>query len=160
VDVSVAARQERAMYVNVAGLTESQVNWVVLALFGVLGIGFVAACGRRPGSAQERAVEYSMAVVLTVLVSALAWTYFFVMLLLPVTTAIWLLRTREGLRPATPWVLRAALWGLAAATVLLWPAARPTQYVRAVGSLCWAALALFVGLALARIDLRRARGSG
>jgi hypothetical protein len=155
-DASVAARRDEPLYVNIADLTHPQVNWIVLAVFAALALAFVAACGRRPPATQgERAVEYSLAIVLLLLASALSWTYFFVTLLLPVIVGLCLLAERDRLRPASAWALRIALWTLVAATLLLWPAARFTQYVRAAGSLCWATLALFVGLALARWDLRR-----
>ncbi|UCC67730.1 MAG: DUF2029 domain-containing protein [Armatimonadota bacterium] len=156
VDAGVAAREERPLHVNVAELAESQVNWIVLGFFAALGLAFVAACGwRRPVTPTERAAEYSMATLLLLLVSALSWTYFFVILLLPVIVGLWLLADRDRLRPASAWAIRVGLWALVMATLLLWPAARPTQYVRAVGSLCWATLALFAGLVLARWDLRR-----
>ena len=141
---------------NFADLTESQTNWIVLAAFAALGLAFIAASGwRRPSTPTERAIEYSMAVALMLLASALSWTYFFVMLLLPITVALKLFADPARLRPASIWVLRVSLWVLVLAIVLLWPAARPTQYVRAAGSLCWATLLLFAGLALARRDLRR-----
>ena len=155
-DAGVAARQDRPLFVNFADLTESQTNWILLAAFAALGLAFIAASGwRRPSTPTERAVEYSMAVALMLLASALSWTYFFVMLLLPITVALKLFADPARLRPASIWVLRVSLWVLMLAIVLLWPAARPTQYVRAVGSLCWATVLLFAGLALARRDLRR-----
>jgi len=47
------------------------------------------------------------------------------------------------------WALRAALWGLAAATVLL-----VSHFGRALGNLCWASVLFFLALARARWDLR------
>ncbi len=155
-DAGVAARQDRPLFVNLADLTESQTNWILLAAFAALGIAFIAASGwRGPSSPTESAVEYSMAVALMLLASALSWTYFFVMLLLPITISLKLLADPARLRPVSVWVLRLSLWALVLAILLLYPAARPTQYVRAAGSLCWATLLLFAGLALARRDLRQ-----
>lgn len=160
VDASVAVRNDRPLYVNVANLSEPQVNLVVLAVFGALGIGFVAASGwRPPRSREEKAVEYSLAILLVILASALSWTYFFVMLLLPLVTAVRLLRTPRRIGAGAAWALRAALALLVMAVVLLSPSARFTQYVRAAGSLCWATVALFTGLAFARRDLRRAEAA-
>ncbi len=159
-NAGVAARGGRPLYVNIADLTHRQVNCIVLAVFAALALAFIAACGRRPAATQgERAVEYSLAIVLLLLASALSWTYFFVTLLLPVMVGGCLLSDRERLRPASVWALRIALWALVAATLLLWPAAPFTQNVRAAGSLCWATLALFFALALARWDLRRSAGT-
>jgi len=156
VDAGVAAREDRPLYVNVAHLTHSQVNLIVLALFALLALAFLAACGWRPPTCpRQRAAEYSLALLLVLLVSALSWTYFFVTLLLPITVALRLLAEPNGIRRLSLWTLRLSLWLLVLAVLLLWPAARPTQFVRAAGSLCWATLALFAGMALARRDLRR-----
>jgi len=152
----VAAREDRPLYVNVAHLTHSQVNLIVLALFALLALAFLAACGWRPPTCpRQRAAEYSLTLLLVLLVSALSWTYFFVTLLLPITVALRLLAEPNGIRRLSLWTLRLSLWLLVLAVLLLWPAARPTQFVRAAGSLCWATLALFAGMALARRDLRR-----
>jgi len=157
VDAGVAARRGEPLYVNFADLPERHVNLLVLGAFAALGAAFVGACGlRRPPDPGAQLLEHSLAVVLVLLTSALAWTYFFVMLLLPITTALWLLGSPARTRAPARRTLRAALVMLVAAIVLLYPAARPTQLVRAAGSLCWATLALFAGLALARRDLRHA----
>jgi hypothetical protein len=153
VDAYVAARQRAApVFVNVASLSEAEVNWLVLAAFGALGASFLAACGwRRPREPRRQAVEYSLAIIVVLLVSALAWTYFFVMLLLPVAAALELLRRGEGLSAASRWGLRLGVAAVVASVPLL-----ANWYARALGSVCWAALALYVGLALACRDLRRA----
>ena len=150
VDAQVAARESAPIYVNVADLSSRETNLVVLGLFAILGLGFMAACGlRRPRSQVELAGEYALATVLLLLVSALSWTYFFVMLLLPVVVALRLLEGGKALTRLSVWALRAALWGLVAATVLL-----GNHYARALGNLCWASLLLFLALGFARRDLR------
>lgn len=151
VDAGVQARRRPApLLVNVAGLSEDRVNHAVLALFALLGGSFLVACGwSGPRSSLEQAVEYSMATILLLLVSALAWTYFFVMLLLPVTTALALLRASAVGRSTRAWLL-AGLWGLGVATLLL-----VSAHARALGCLFWAALIAYVGLARARWELRR-----
>ena len=152
VNVYVLARDpRRTMYVNVADLSKQQINWVILAAFAALGVSFVAACGwRRPRDTLQAATEYSLAIMLVLLVSALSWTYFFVMLLLPVITATALLATHDRIRPATAWAVRASLWALGAAIVLV-----VSAYARALGNMCWATLTLYAALALACRDLRR-----
>ena len=144
------ARESAPIYVNVADLSSREVNLVVLGLFATLGLGFMAACGlRRPRSQVELAGEYALATVLMLLVSALSWTYFFVMLLLPVVVALRLLEGGKPLTRLSVWALRVALWGLVAATVLL-----GSHYGRALGNLCVASLLFFFALAKARRDLR------
>jgi len=150
VDAQVMARESAPIYVNVADLSSRQVNLVVLGLLAALGLGFMAACGlRRPRSQVELAGEYALATVLLLLVSALSWTYFFVMLLLPVVVARRLLEGGKPLTRLSLWALRVALWGLVAATVLL-----GSHYGRALGNLCGASLLFFFALAMARRDLR------
>jgi len=153
VDAQVMARQLPPIYVNLADLSESQVNSVVLGIFAILCATFAVSCGlRRPDRPEHRAVEYSLATILLLMASALSWTYFFVMLLLPVTAALQLLRSKEKLAASSGWALRAALWGLALATVLL-----VNHHARALGNLFWAAVLFFVALAMACRDLRRDR---
>jgi len=152
VDAQVMARGGEPIYVSVANLPPGRVNAIVVALFAALALSFVAACGIRHPSDRGRPVEYGLATVLLLLVSALSWTYFFVMLLLPVTVALRLLERPKPLRPVSVWALRAALWGLVAATVLL-----VSHHARAAGNLFWAAMLMFVALALACRDLRRHR---
>lgn len=148
-----ARRPQATMYVNVADLSARQVNWIVLALFALLAASFVAACGwRRPAAGLHRAAEYSLAIILVLLVSALSWTYFFVMLLLPAAAAVQLLHRPGLLADASRWSLRSGLWALVGAIVLL-----VNARARALGSLCWATLILYAGLALACRDLRRAQ---
>ncbi len=147
-----ARRPRRDMYVNFADLTAGQANQVVLALFAALGLSFVAACGwRRPARFCQQAAEYSMVVIVLLLVSALSWTYFFVMLLLPLASAVSLLGLGDRLRSRSRWALRAALWlwGLATALVAI-------PYARALGNLMWASLIVYAALALACWDLRHA----
>jgi len=149
VDAQVMAREAPSIYVNVADLNPQQANFVVLALFAGLCVGFIAACGlRRPRSQLELAAEYAIATVLLLLVSALSWTYFFVMLLLPVVVALRLLEGGKPLTRLSVWALRVGLWVLILATVLL-----VSHYARALGSLCIASLLFFVALGKARRDL-------
>jgi len=156
VDAQVMARRSAPIYVNIAELSPAEVNRLVLALSAVLGLAFLAACGlpgqgvKRPQQPDERAVEYSLAILLLLLLSAITWTYFFVMLLLPVMVALRLLEARAKLRPSSVWGLRVAVWALVLAIVLL-----ANHHVRALGSLFWVALLFFAALALARRDLRR-----
>jgi len=153
VDAQVMARRAAPIYVNLADLSPTQVNLIVLGVLGALGIAFLAACGwRRPRDAEEQVLEYSLASLLLLLSSAIAWTYFFVLLLLPVMAALRLLGRRERLRASSVWMLRAAMWALVAAILLL-----ANHYARALGSLFWATLVLFSALALARRDLRRSQ---
>ena len=152
VDAYVAARERGTpMYVNFVDLRESQVNAVVLGLFAALAAAFVAACGwRRPRSPEAQAVEYSLVLTMLLMVSAISWTYFFVVLLLPITVALRLLKVPGRLGGFSSTALRVSLWGLVLATVLL-----ANHYARAMGSLFWATVVMFAALAIAGRDLRR-----
>jgi len=156
VDAHVMARRPSGpLYVNVAKLSEPQVNAIILGLFAGLAVSFLAACGwEQPAEPLPRAAEHSLAVILLLVVSALSWTYFFVMLLLPALTALELLRERRRLRAFSIWMLRAGLWSLPVATLLLVNAS-----ARALGALCWATLLLYSGLAMACWDIRKAPSS-
>lgn len=149
VNAQVQAREGPPIYVNIAELTGGQANAVIVGCFVVLIGAFVMVCGRRrPRDARSLAAEYALATVLLVLGSALAWTYFFAMLLLPVAAALRLLRDGDRLRPGTRGLLLAALCGLLVATLLL-----PNHLARALGAVCWSALLLFAALAAARRGL-------
>jgi len=153
-DASVAARHSDAIYVNVAALTESQVNRVLLVAMALLAVVFMAACGwRRPKDPRQQAVEFGMSAILLMLISAIAWTYFFVMLLLPIAVAVRLVGARYivPLRTSTRRMLIWALWAQGLAVVSLGSA-----HARAMGSLCWAAVLLYAALALACREMRRA----
>lgn len=153
-DANVIARHGRAIYVNVADLTESQVNAVLLVAMGLLAAGFVIACGwRRPQNQAQYAIELAMSVIVLTLISAIAWTYFFVTMLLPFAVALHLVGLHDPtpLRPTTRRLLRWALWAQALVAVSL-----VSADTRAMGSVCWGTLLIYVALALAAWDLRRA----
>ncbi|MGD0113900.1 MAG: glycosyltransferase family 87 protein [Armatimonadota bacterium] len=149
----VARDPTQVLYVNFVDMTPEAVNRVILVLFALLAGSFMAACGlRRPGDALQQATEYSLAVILVLLVSALSWTYFFVMMLLPIATAMALL-ARGSLRPRTAWMLKAGLVASALAAPLLMSA-----YARALGHVFWATMVLYVGMAVACWEGRETEG--
>ncbi len=153
VDAQVMARERPPIYVNIADLDPRKAVLVAGVLAVALCAGFVASVGsRRPRDPLRLAAEYAVATTLLLLLSPLSWTYFFVMLLLPVTLGVRLLSEKERLGPRSVLALRVALWGLVLATILL-----VSQYARALGNLLWAALLLCAALALVCLDLRRAR---
>ena len=156
VDAQVAARKARPIYVNLASLSESQASRVVLGVFAVLVAAFLAACGwRTPRDQRQWATEYSLVTALLLLTSALSWTYFFVMLLLPAMQALRLVGQPTAIRPVSARALRGALWGLVIAALLL-----GNHYARALGSVFWATMLMFAALAMARYDLRREAPAG
>jgi hypothetical protein len=151
VNAQVAARPGPDIYVNVADLDAAELRGVVLALSLALGLFLVWAIGwRRPADGLRRSTEYALAVTLLLLTSALSWTYFFVMLLLPVTVAVRLLAEGDRIGRVSVGLLKAALLAVGAATALL-----ASQYARALGCVFWASLLLFFALALAAFRLRR-----
>jgi hypothetical protein len=143
-------RSSTPLYVNLASLADRQVGIALCSLFALLAAVFLAACGwQRPRDRGQEGLEYGLAMVGVLLLSAIAWSYFFVLLLLPVTGALRVLRRPRPLGPASVWALRLALGGLGLATLLLLNA-----HSRALGNLCWAAVLWFAALALACRDLR------
>jgi hypothetical protein len=93
--------------------------------------------------------EYGLATTLLLLVSALSWTYFLVMLALPLAVVLRLMDVR-GLDGRTRTALRVSLWGMGLAAVLL-----VSYYARAAGNLFWGTALLFLALAYACRGLRR-----
>jgi len=151
VDANVAARQSEPIYVNFAGLSESQVNAIVLATFAVLAAVFVAACGwRAPRTREQEVTEYALVTIGLLLISAIAWTYFFVMLLLPLAVAVRLLALTH--EPTVSH--RRALWFSVVAFGLVTVLLR-LHYLRALGSVCFASVLLYLALAGAVWTMRR-----
>ena len=156
VNAQVAAREGPDIYVNVADLDAAQVRLVVLVVSLALGLVLVWAIGwRRPADGLRQSTEYSLAVTLLLLTSALSWTYFFVMLLLPAAVAVRLVAEGDRIGRVSVGMLKAALFGVGAATALL-----VSQHARALGCVFWASTLLFAGLALAARRLRRQEGRG
>ncbi len=159
VDAQVAAREAhgaKPIYVNFAALSKTAVNVVLLVLLGLLTAGMVAACGWRwPRDFRAVAAELGMSAILVLLASGIAWTYFFVMLMLPIAAAVVLLYRPEGLRASTRRMLLIALYVHGAAVVTQWNLLGG-PYARSAGSVCWAAVVLFAALGRACWDLRRA----
>ncbi len=152
VDAQVMARERPPIYVNVVELTPAQAVLAAGALALALCAGFVLSVGwRRPQDALGLAAEYGLVTALLLLLSPLSWTYFFVMLLLPVMLGARLLSDRTKLRGRAVLALRIAVWGLVVATVLL-----VSHYARALGNLFWATVLFYIALALVCLDLRRA----
>jgi hypothetical protein len=154
VNAQVAAREGPDIYVNVADLGAAQVRRVVLAVSLALGLVLVWAIGwRRPADGLRQSTEYALVVTLLLLTSALAWTYFSVMLLLPVMVSVQLLAEGDRIGRVSVGMLKAALLGVGAATVLL-----ASQQARALGCVFWASLLVFGALAMAARRLRRQEG--
>ncbi len=153
VDAQVMAREGPPIYVNIAQLDYGQAVLVAGAVAAALCAGFLLSVGwRRPWDPLQLAAEYGLATAVLLLLSPLSWTYFFVMLLLPVALGLRFLSERERLRGRSVLSLRAALWGLALATILL-----VSHYARALGNMFWATLLFYIALALACLDLRQSR---
>jgi len=154
VNAQVAAREGPDIYVNVADLDAAQVRRVVLAVSLALGLVLIWAIGwRRPADGLRQSTEYALAVTLLLLTSALSWTYFFVMLLLPVMVSVRLLGERDRIGGTAALALRIALVGMGVGTALLM-----RQYARALGCVFWASLLVFAALAMAALRLRRQAG--
>jgi hypothetical protein len=155
-DANVLARKRRPMYVNLADLPPGTVNLLVGLSFLGLAAWAAWACGwRAPRGWRPVAAESSLAVIFLLLVSALSWTYFFVMMLLPITVCLALLYRSEGLRAGTRRMLTVAIWAQGIALLSL-----ASPLARAAGAICWAAVIAYLALGLACRELRRVEATG
>jgi hypothetical protein len=135
----------RPLYVNVLDLSYDQANLVLLALVGLIGIGFVAVLPpeRRRTPASD-AAEYALLVTLMTIASPLARAYYFVWLLFPFTV----LAYRAAL-DADPSV-RKGCWGALAGSLVLFTVGAPLglpHWPQALGNMFWATAVIAVALA-------------
>jgi len=150
VDAQVAARETHSIYVNIADLRSEAVNLIVLGVVFALAASAAISCGWKvPRTNIQRAAEYSLITAALLLTSALSWTYFFVMLLLPIAFVVRLLFDGIDFPLRTTLMLRASLWGIVATILLL-----TNHLARACGCLFWATALIFAASALACSDIR------
>lgn len=139
------------LYVNVTNLPFKHVNVVIVTFALAMCLFYVSAM---PAQAHRvpatDSVEYAMLVLLILMFTPLAFTYFFVWLLFPLTVATWLVlsasppdRTRW-----LAWLVGCLL--LMSFSLVLFPIGP------AVGNLFWACVALLVGFGVKLWQFKRA----
>jgi hypothetical protein len=138
VDAQVAARKRAPVYVNFTALSEKRAAQVVLVGSLALCLAFLWAIGWPvPKDRLRRANEYGLVAILLLLTSALSWTYFFVLLLLPLMATFRALH-EQAPSPRVTFALRVAIGAFIIATLLL-----GNHSARSLGSVFWASLLLF-----------------
>lgn len=144
--VSAEDEGKPAIYANVADLNFSAVNCAI-GIFALLaGLSFVAALPARR-IAPASAPEFSALLILILIFTPLAYGYLFSWLLLPIATL-----ARRFLDGAN------SLLFLAVAIVLLIATAMSPRFAQIYGSLFFAALLLYLGLALQLRQISRKPG--
>ncbi|MGD0564032.1 MAG: glycosyltransferase family 87 protein [Roseiarcus sp.] len=154
-NAEVIGRDVKPIYVNILSLGYQQANLVLLAIAGLIGVGFCAVLPPERGrTLRSDAEEFALLLSLMTIASPLARTYYFVWLLFPVTVLVY----RAALEPRAR--VRRATWGLltlalALATV---PFLGHSHWPQALGNLFWAT-AIIAGALAWRLRLGVASAS-
>jgi hypothetical protein len=144
VDADTASAPHTPIYVNVAELKFPTVNMIVISVALALGVLFIAAMPRHGvRTAESDAIEFSLLLLLMLMVTPLSFGYFYSWLMLPF--AVITQRVFDGKAFAILW------WSLAA-LALLAPGLIQPRGAQFYGNTLFATLLLFVGLS---IDLLR-----
>jgi len=141
-------------YVNLVDLGPKGSNLVFYALMGLMGLTFAAVTwGPRGRTPQSRAMEYALALGLVLFATPKAGTYYFVWLLLPLTTACAFIQES----PARSQRRRTATGLLAISVLLLSTAAtQPFDHTtQAYGATTWGGLAVWCSVLWMYCGLRR-----
>jgi Glycosyltransferase family 87 len=146
VDVDATPPPDQPVFVNFVDLPFRVVNAIIAGIGLLLGLVYLAAMPPSSRRTWETdALEWSMLLVLLLMAAPLSYDYFFAFLLFPfaIITRIWLVRPGSPLR----WWVFGALF-LLALTIPI------QRWAQRYGNLFFAALLLFLGLALELRHLR------
>jgi hypothetical protein len=126
----------KPIYVNILNLSYQQANLVLLAIAGLIGVGFCAVLPpERRRTSRSDAAEFALLLSLMTIASPLARAYYFVWLLFPVTVLVY----RAALEPCAQ--VRRTTWGLltlAAALFAISPLFGRAHWPQALGNWFWA----------------------
>ena len=140
VDADAASAPHTPIYVNVAELEFPTVNMIVISVALALGVLFIAAMPRCDARTVESdAIEFSLLLLLMLMVTPLSFGYFYSWLMLPF--AVITQRMLEGKEFGTLW------WSQAALALLALSLIRP-RGAQFYGNTLFATLLLFVGLSI------------
>ncbi len=137
--VSVNDEGEPVVFRNLADLDFKAINSIILVLAGLLGFSFVAAMTRSRSAADAQALEFGALLILILLFTPLAFGYLFSWLMLPLA----LLTKRVFSAQST-----IALSSVLLAAVLLIVTGISPRAAQIYGSVFFAALALYFGVAI------------
>lgn len=121
-----AGAGREGLYLNVAALDRETVSWMVKGVAGVLllFLGWISRASIDVRRDLRLSFEYALVMIATLFLSPISWINHYVILLFPLTLAVYYIRTRPDDDPRR----RAMWWTLAAGFVLLLgAAARITQ---------------------------------
>ncbi|HEX4653087.1 MAG TPA: glycosyltransferase family 87 protein [Candidatus Udaeobacter sp.] len=140
VDADAASAPHTPIYVNLAELRFATVNMIVVSVALGLGLLFIAVMPRWDARTPESdAIEFSLLLLLMLMVTPLSFGYFYSWLMLPF--AVITRRMQEGKNFGILW------WSLAALALLALGLIRP-RGAQFYGNTLFAALLLFVALSI------------
>ena len=147
VDADSASAPHTPVYVNFADLKFSTVNMIVMSVALALGLIFVAVMPRRDArNAESDAIEFSLLLLLMLMITPLSFGYFYSWLMLPF--AVITQRAFTGKFSASMW------WSLAALALLALGMIRP-RGAQFYGNTMFATLLLFIGLSIELFRFKR-----
>ncbi|HEY2142806.1 MAG TPA: glycosyltransferase family 87 protein [Candidatus Udaeobacter sp.] len=147
VDADAASAPHTPVYVNFADLKFPVVNVIVIGIAFALGVLFIAvmpAHGMR--TAESDSIEFSLLLLLMLMVTPLSFGYFYSWLMLPFAVATQQLLA--GKRSAVVW------WTLAALALLGLGLVRP-RGAQFYGNTLFATLLLFIGFSIELLSLKQ-----
>ena len=150
VDADAASAPDRPGYVNVADLSFPVVNAIVVGIALALGIIFSAVMPRRDmRTAESDAIEFSLLLLLMLMITPLSFGYFFCWLMLPFAVAAQ--QELAGKGSAILW------WGLPALALLAVGLIFP-RGAQLYGNTFFATLLLFIGLSIELCRFKQQEG--
>ena len=140
VDADAGSAPHQPVYVNFADLKFSAVNAIIIGIALALGIAFIAVMPQRGmRMAESDAIEFTLLLLLMLMITPLSFGYFFCWLMLPFAIATQ--RVLAGKGSAILW------WGLPALALLALGLIFP-RGAQLYGNTFFATLLLFIGLSL------------
>jgi hypothetical protein len=147
-------RNVEPLFINVVDLGYRGAMLATLAVAGLLGLGFVAAMPRRENHTRGTdAAEFGMLIVLMVVGTPYAFSYYFVWLIYPLTVVV-----HHGLNGRGKLTYRNVAWDVVFGVLVLFAASAPVAgniYPMAYGSLFWAAMVTLAGCVWAMARSKR-----
>ena len=148
VDADAASSPHEPIYVNVADLKFATVNAIIITVALALGILFIAAMPRRAmRTAESDALEFSLLVLMVLMVTPLSFGYLFTWLILPFAVVTQRMLTGEG--SSLLW------WSLPVLAILALALPFP-RGAQIYGNTFFGALLLFIGLSIELLRCKRA----
>jgi hypothetical protein len=137
-------RNVEPLFINVVDLGYRGAMLATLAVAGLLGLGFVAAMPRRENRTRGTdAAEFGMLIVLMIVGTPYAFSYYFVWLIYPLTVVV-----HHGLNGRGKLTYRNVAWDVVFGVLVLFASSAPVAgniYPMAYGSLFWAAMVTLAG---------------